>query len=127
MQSGVHDRPPMDEEHNPDCNGGHEHQYERRRLANREVVGKVCSLRDSAAQASPLAREGAARQRVPVTVPWPTMSYWLPPTSSWPVAVNGTVATNRVLIGQSMGIAKPGLVNVISPQDPPGKSLPVQT
>jgi hypothetical protein len=33
VQSGVHDRTPMDEERNSDCNGGHEHQYERRRLA----------------------------------------------------------------------------------------------
>src|SRR6186713_2385175 len=50
------------------------------------------------------------------------MSYWLPPTSNWPVAVNGTVATNGMEFGQSAGIAKPGLVSLISPQDT--KSLP---
>ena len=42
VQSDVHDRTPKNER-NPDCNGGHEHQNERRRLANREAVAKGCT------------------------------------------------------------------------------------
>ena len=61
----------MDEERNPDCHGGHEDQYEGRRLANREVVVKGCMDRRERAAGSktPGSRNRAVTDHVVLVAP----------------------------------------------------------